>query len=1102
MIKIVSSNKLKSRKLTNSFFHRNFLALIAAAFFVLSASQAQAATITVSNFNDDGAGSLRQAILDANATANSPINTPDEIHFSSNGTINLVTPLPAITDSVRIINDSAATGRVELNGLATQNGSSLSIGFDVQAPNCEIRGFAINRFGDAGIRVGTNSTGSSNGSGTIIQQNYVGTNITGDGLVCGTAPNTMPCGNINRGVWIDGASNVQVGVGGVGGNSNIISGNFGRGISVNSNVIGNTTYQGSAVIKNNYIGTNGTNTDLGNSQDGILIAGASNCQIGGENTNDANFILGNGGNGISIIADFNYPASNNVIKGNYIGHAFGSNTAVGNDGSGILIESATNTIGGTTAAARNYIVGNKVNGISINSSLARGNFVLGNFIGVASNGSTVLGNVNNGIQIADRASNTTIGGTGGTSIGGLCTGACNLIANNGPNNTATKKTAQAGIYLDSTAGAGNAIRANSIFNNGSVTGLGIDLVGVLMSGLSNTNAPVGKNTDDAGDADTGTNNLQNSPLISSAETNGSVIGTINSTANTTFAIDFYSNTVADGASSEGRTFIGSTTLTTDAGGTSAFNYGTTATLAAGDLVTATATATGGAAQAIGDSSEFSATQTVVTSTTNNQGIEADVFPRATSTTTGGNGSVSSTDVSQMERFQAGLDTDYMSNEFQRADCAPAATRGDGRVSSIDVAQASSYQAALDNSQSAGGPTAPMQRNSSDSRLKNKTKSEANTDAPSAPREVRVVNTTANPGGTVAVTIQVDALGDESVYGFSVNYDTTKLTLQSIADGATTTGASVLKNTNTAGRIGFTVNYGNGRAIAAGNNQQFFVVTFAVAASAQPGATSIFFGDMPVFREVAGSNPTRVLQTNFADGAVTINGQAGTRTVRVVNTTANPGGTVAVTIQVDALGDESVYGFSINYDTTKLTLQSIADGAVTTGASVLKNTNTAGEIGFTVNYGNGNTIAAGNNQQFFVVNFAVAANAPVGNTRIFFDDTPVIQEVAGTNPTRVLTTAFAEGFVNITLAPTAAGVTLAGRVLTASGRASGIKATVYLTDNSGKVRVARTTFGGRFSFDDVTAGETYIISVVSREGSYAPQTITAASSLSNIVFTPQ
>src|SRR5262245_13943960 len=61
----------------------------------------QAATFTVINTDDSGAGSLRQAILDANGNPG-----PDTIDFAIPGsgvhTISPVTPLPAITEPVTI----------------------------------------------------------------------------------------------------------------------------------------------------------------------------------------------------------------------------------------------------------------------------------------------------------------------------------------------------------------------------------------------------------------------------------------------------------------------------------------------------------------------------------------------------------------------------------------------------------------------------------------------------------------------------------------------------------------------------------------------------------------------------------------------------------------------------------------------------------------------------------------------------------------------------------------------------------------------------------------------------------------------------------------
>src|SRR5205814_7756563 len=72
------------------------------------------AFFTVINTNDAGAGSLRQAILDAN---NNP--GPDVINFqlgSGTATINLANPLPIITDPITIDGSTGGASRVELRG--------------------------------------------------------------------------------------------------------------------------------------------------------------------------------------------------------------------------------------------------------------------------------------------------------------------------------------------------------------------------------------------------------------------------------------------------------------------------------------------------------------------------------------------------------------------------------------------------------------------------------------------------------------------------------------------------------------------------------------------------------------------------------------------------------------------------------------------------------------------------------------------------------------------------------------------------------------------------------------------------------------------------
>src|ERR1043166_3657656 len=84
-------------------------AVSAAIVLIVYSMPTSAATFMVSNFNDAGPGSLRQAILDANATAGT-----DLIQVSNGtGTINLVTPLPAITDTAQIINFDTGSGRVD-----------------------------------------------------------------------------------------------------------------------------------------------------------------------------------------------------------------------------------------------------------------------------------------------------------------------------------------------------------------------------------------------------------------------------------------------------------------------------------------------------------------------------------------------------------------------------------------------------------------------------------------------------------------------------------------------------------------------------------------------------------------------------------------------------------------------------------------------------------------------------------------------------------------------------------------------------------------------------------------------------------------------------
>jgi hypothetical protein len=224
---------------------------------------------------------------------------------------------------------------------------------------------------------------------------------------------------------------------------------------------------------------------------------------------------------------------NNVVQGNYIGTNLAGTGDLGNLNNGILIQdSANNTIGGTTAAQRNIISGNDGDGIRITGPASDGNTVQGNYIGTDVSGALDVGNSGDGIRIRDRADNNLIGGTTGTTEGGPCTGACNIIAFNDD-----------GVEVENAFQ--NTIRRNSFFSN---TGLGIDLLP--------TNGVTGN---DYADPDGGANNELNFPVIENASLaifNVAVSGEARPGA----TVELYISDGAAGTNGEGRTFFHSFTV--------------------------------------------------------------------------------------------------------------------------------------------------------------------------------------------------------------------------------------------------------------------------------------------------------------------------------------------------------------------------------------------------------------------------------------------------------------------------------------------------------------------------------------------------------------
>ncbi|MEQ1850830.1 MAG: DUF4347 domain-containing protein, partial [Chthoniobacteraceae bacterium] len=315
------------------------------------------ATFTVTTTADSGAGSLRQAILDANA-----LGGTDTISFNIAGTgvqtINLASALPAITGTVTI--DGYTQTGASVNTLATGNNAVLLIelngtgagaadGLTVSANTSTIRGLIINRFSQNGIQI--------NGTGNSIVGNWIGVDSTG----------TLDLGNAADGVTISGNNNF-IGTAAPA-DRNVISGNDDEGVDVDPGISG-------TIIRGNYIGTNATGAGaVGNGQaapgnwGGVLIDGDGNT-IGGTGAGEGNLISGNFQWGILL------NGSTNTVQGNRIGGTAAGAPGVGNVGAGIQVGGNTNSIGGTGAG--NVIAYNTGDGVNVSGGT--GNAVLGNAV--------------------------------------------------------------------------------------------------------------------------------------------------------------------------------------------------------------------------------------------------------------------------------------------------------------------------------------------------------------------------------------------------------------------------------------------------------------------------------------------------------------------------------------------------------------------------------------------------------------------------------------------------------------------------------------------------------------------------------------------------
>lgn len=396
------------------------IALLAAlGALALVPASASAATITVNSTADtqanDGTCTLREAIVAANGNAASggadnecaagqASPTEDRIEFAISGAApHVIAPavgLPDVTEVVTIDGSTDDTDEIALNGAPGNVAFGLRLAGGSTAESLSIYGFGT------GVLLT-----SPNGS---VLNSFIGTSEAG----------AAGLGN-GDGIGMSSSDGTVRG--------NVISGNDNDGVRVFST--GN-------VLAGNRIGTTpGGTAALANGGDGVTITeSADDVTIGGPALADMNLISGNGATGINAAETtlVGTGITGITIEGNRIGTRVAGENAQGNAAEGILL---TGNVTGT-AITDNLISGNGQEGIELRVNVVQPDgapgpsdtTIAGNLIGTDDDGESTLAN-SAGISIsgndANPAADNVIGGPSGLTVGGACTGDCNVISGNG-----------------------------------------------------------------------------------------------------------------------------------------------------------------------------------------------------------------------------------------------------------------------------------------------------------------------------------------------------------------------------------------------------------------------------------------------------------------------------------------------------------------------------------------------------------------------------------------------------------------------------------------------------------------------------------------------
>jgi parallel beta-helix repeat protein len=513
---------------------------------------------------DSGSGTLRQAILSANANPGR-----DRIVGDPRIVTHPTSPLPHITDSVEMVLiavDGASAGASEgLVFTAAENDVDAVWVTNFSGNGIVVRGPGKNRF--TNLRIGSTTTGAfggNGGHGLVIEgtagdvfggnrTSPTGGNSSTNSVIVGSGGWGVTMSNVTGmrfsfahvgittgrvvsanaagGIQVNNSTNVRLGPDDPSNYWSNVSGNGGNGIELVD--VTRSTIVSTALGIDNY-----DRRSDGNAGHGVVIDG------GGENTVYGVRIFGHGGSGVLLRR-----TSKNIVRGV---------TAIENAGDGIrFIDADENDLGAAEWYNANGLRENAGDGIAIlegsranriinNGAYGNGGaglrisdssdnvFAVPNFFvrqrnsfvrnqhGIVISGAA-SGNLVQGAAIGDDDDNRTPNGNLGAGI--LITGGAsgNVV---GTQESANSFTSNSGPAIAIESGTGNGIGRNDFHLNG---GLPIDL------------GNDGMTWNDPLDADRGPNERQNAPrpVVAYQSFDGAVDGVLQSRPNTTYVIQTF-----------------------------------------------------------------------------------------------------------------------------------------------------------------------------------------------------------------------------------------------------------------------------------------------------------------------------------------------------------------------------------------------------------------------------------------------------------------------------------------------------------------------------------------------------------------------------------